>query len=438
MKAIARQLLVFSGLLVMLFGAVPAAYAIQGVDTPKSDTDGVFVGEPTTLTISASVAVDPNLMPSSINLVRVNDQGQTTVLGRMYDDGTHGDALRGDSKFTAQITLNEAASGNINLMVTAAYKGVLLRAKSPILTLPALVKPTDAQIARADQLAQDAENYYAQLIAQGQTIQQAQLALVQFLKNQLDVVSVLVSADGRIVSYMLNSGLSGGIFTGENGTQGGGNAAHRLIERLALAGQRAGKYRTLLTQTVLTATATPTGNGNSIVLAPFFADFTPFDASDDIYADLQGTCGTPKIYKNSDVTLSRLKGLNQYGAIFINTHGGVDTDKNVLLMSHEQASFSSKVFNIVDWVLGRIKPIGIGGSNYWAIKPGFITRYAGGGFPKRLCSPAPAIRWETLLAATTHLWRTPFWVRAPGLTSAIRTAFSPITTLVSVKACSAY
>jgi hypothetical protein len=58
-------------------------------------------GRPDASDVTAQVDVDSTLLPTTVTLARYDTQTQQhTPLGRMYDDGTHGDALKGDNVFT--------------------------------------------------------------------------------------------------------------------------------------------------------------------------------------------------------------------------------------------------------------------------------------------------------------------------------------------------
>jgi hypothetical protein len=104
-------------------GATTAAPTVIAVDTP------------TTITLT-SVITDPTVIPTGVNLLRINPTGNPTILGRLRDDGTGGDAVAGDKKFTAQITFNESATGEIRLQVSAAFRGMLKRVTSAVFVLP--------------------------------------------------------------------------------------------------------------------------------------------------------------------------------------------------------------------------------------------------------------------------------------------------------------
>jgi hypothetical protein len=86
----------------------------------------VSINMPTSVTVSVSIP-DTSLISGSVNLVRLNS-GAPTILGQLHDDGLNGDALAGDRVYTIQVSLNEPAIGRVQLQVSAAFRGTLLRA----------------------------------------------------------------------------------------------------------------------------------------------------------------------------------------------------------------------------------------------------------------------------------------------------------------------
>jgi hypothetical protein len=92
------------------------------------------IGTPTPITVTASIS-DPSLIPSGINLLQLNPDGSTTILGTLHDDGLNGDLFAGDLVFTLVVTLSAPSANQIQLEVSAAFKGALQRVKSPIMSV---------------------------------------------------------------------------------------------------------------------------------------------------------------------------------------------------------------------------------------------------------------------------------------------------------------
>jgi hypothetical protein len=92
------------------------------IDWLKVTPAQVPAGSATTALATAQLGVDATLLPQSVTLFKYNAAGRLLAnLGRMYDDGTHGDTLQGDNIFSAQVTLNEPVPGPMIFKATVAY-----------------------------------------------------------------------------------------------------------------------------------------------------------------------------------------------------------------------------------------------------------------------------------------------------------------------------
>ncbi len=66
---------------------------------------------------------DPQLKKRSVVLVRLDASGQPSdILGRLRDDGRNGDAIAGDSIYSARQSLNEAIVGTVSFKIAARFK----------------------------------------------------------------------------------------------------------------------------------------------------------------------------------------------------------------------------------------------------------------------------------------------------------------------------
>src|SRR6266581_297211 len=112
-------------------GITPGAPSIGGV---RATPTTAVIGIPTQVSVQASIT-DPSLIPNSVNLLQLNTDGTSTMLGSLHDDGLNGDAFAGDLVFTLVVTLNEPSASQIQLQVSAAFKGALQTVKSPIMNV---------------------------------------------------------------------------------------------------------------------------------------------------------------------------------------------------------------------------------------------------------------------------------------------------------------
>jgi hypothetical protein len=107
---------------------ISMAYAEQIVNWVKAEPDNIIINQSTVVTITAQIDIDLSLIKSSIDLRRIDINGNILEnVGILYDDGTHGDSVADDNIFTTQIMINEAEIKKIYLEVSVAYKGSIER-----------------------------------------------------------------------------------------------------------------------------------------------------------------------------------------------------------------------------------------------------------------------------------------------------------------------
>ena len=126
--------------------AAPSIGAVNA--TPMT----AVIGIPTQVTVTASIT-DPSLIAGGVNLLQLNPNGAATILGTLHDDGLNGDAFAGDLVFTLQVTLIAPVASQVQLQVSAAFKGVLQRVKSPIINV--FLQPANAPQQAITDLAQN-------------------------------------------------------------------------------------------------------------------------------------------------------------------------------------------------------------------------------------------------------------------------------------------
>ena len=108
----------------LLLSALPAA-AAPGVGAVQLAPTSIAAGVQTTVRVTAVIS-DPTVLPSSVNLQRLNDAGApVAILGTLRDDGVNGDAVAGDQIYTLDFVVNETAP--LRLRVSAGFKGMLRR-----------------------------------------------------------------------------------------------------------------------------------------------------------------------------------------------------------------------------------------------------------------------------------------------------------------------
>jgi len=122
------QCFLFLGLLTIRAQAAPAIGSVRAIPTTA------VIGTATEISVQASIT-DPSLIAGGANLLQLNPNGTTTILGTLHDDGLNGDAYAGDHVFTLLVTLNSSSAAQIQLEVSAAFRGMLQRVKAPTISV---------------------------------------------------------------------------------------------------------------------------------------------------------------------------------------------------------------------------------------------------------------------------------------------------------------
>lgn len=127
-----------------LLGAAPAlAASVIGQTTVSTST--FVVGASPQITVTSTIS-DPNLIPASVTLQRLNSDGTVANLGVLHDDGLNGDVSFGDRVFSLRFPLSASTPTQFRFRVSAAFKGQIKRAFSEIIYVYAQPSTTPAQM----------------------------------------------------------------------------------------------------------------------------------------------------------------------------------------------------------------------------------------------------------------------------------------------------
>src|SRR5437870_217421 len=98
------------------------------IGIPTATPHLLTANTPTTVTVTTQIT-DSSLIPGSVNLIRLGTTGtRPTILGQLQSSG--------NSNYSIQLPFNEPAAGQIQLQISAAFKGALRRVLSQALTVP--------------------------------------------------------------------------------------------------------------------------------------------------------------------------------------------------------------------------------------------------------------------------------------------------------------
>ena len=134
-----RRSLAVVPVLSLLLLAAPASAAAPAVGGLVPDPATIQANSATPVKLTVAIG-DPTVLDTGLFLQRVNADGSVTNLGVMRDDGTNGDALKGDRIFTLTPTFNETQTGVIRLRASVAFRNQVKRVMTDVLTIPVGVK----------------------------------------------------------------------------------------------------------------------------------------------------------------------------------------------------------------------------------------------------------------------------------------------------------
>jgi len=342
----------------------PVVYRV--IEFPSVNPDGIFVNEPTLVTITVQLGADPELILTEIYLLRVDEQGNVIAnLGRLYDDGTHGDRLPGDGIFTTQYEFNEDNPGEIYLKVSANYTSEPAIGYSEVFKIDVVEHISDEDYTEAINMPKIAEQHYKDLVAQyGE--EEARNRLVEWLEQQPTIAKAGISENGYGIWWVFESGILGGLILSPEGLKGS------------------------------------IGSTKAIDLSPFyngfngFNGFYPEDDYDGAFTELKKSqCPkfTTTAFLNDTASVERFKNLSNYGVIIISSHGdswyngllswwqdhfGEEIDffenwlSQVVILTRTIATKDNKKIYEIDLSKHRLV---IANNSFFCITPAFIVHY---------------------------------------------------------------
>ncbi|MDB5388762.1 MAG: hypothetical protein JWM11_4408 [Planctomycetaceae bacterium] len=135
-----KKLIAASGIAAVLIaaGAAWLHAATPTVGTLNATPAYIVVNTSTPVLFTVQIT-DPSVFHDGVNLLRIDGNGKTIgTIGVMRDDGLNGDAVAGDKVLSYVATLNESSAGALDYRASAAFRGVVKRIITSIVTVTAL------------------------------------------------------------------------------------------------------------------------------------------------------------------------------------------------------------------------------------------------------------------------------------------------------------
>jgi len=320
------------------------------IEFPTANPDGIFVNEPTLVTITAQLGADPELIPTEVYLLRVDEQGNVIAnLGRLYDDGTHGDELVGDGIFTTQYEFLEDTTGELLLKISASYSAPPTVGYSEVFTIDVVEHISDEDYLEAINMPDTVEQQYNELVAQyGE--EEARNRTIDWLEQQPNIATAGISENGYGIWWVFESGILGGLVL-TPGDQKGSIESKKAID-----------------------------------LSPYYSYFSPRggDDHDGAFSELKKS-ECPKFvttaFLNNSASVEKFKNLSNYGVIIVSSHGDTwFSPPKVGIITATRANVENKKKYEIDLKKHRLA---ISNGGHLAVLPEFIKHY-NKTFPKSL------------------------------------------------------
>lgn len=193
------------------------SYAAQKLHSLSATPSILYVNEPASVRITVQIAPDPTLISSSVTLQEVDSRKGRVIgtIGRMYDDGTHGDLKAGDNIFTLTYSITTSRPTTRYFRANAAYQGRLLRVPSVgDLDIPIVAPVSDADINIRTSIQSAAMQRFDDEITQHGDPLRAFNATVAWISAQPGVSRVTPFQRTWRISIEFSSGLSGNVTLG--------------------------------------------------------------------------------------------------------------------------------------------------------------------------------------------------------------------------------
>jgi hypothetical protein len=358
----------------------------------RADPPAVEIDVPTPVRFTAKVAPGIVLGVDGVQLRRIEGGAvQPTPVCTLVDDGSEasGDLVAGDRLFACTATLDEGALGSVQLVAqvdagtTIVGSAVLVVPVVPVLTDDAVGASFDAQTA-ARLLWDDIETQLGDSL-------NARLAAVRQIAALPDVADVGLGANGSDIVIRFTSGLRGGILLDtrfgdvptplQRVAEDGARAANAVTSGATDAQPRSAGTCPVTPERVLM------GTRKAIVLkTSYFGSFDDWPLAE---AGFEGSC-LPIDVSVQALTRATLLGMftTSPSAVFLSTHGFVDRDASIAIVTDETATRDDAIFFDLDQqihpgrryqaeVVGLPKTMVAGNRNVWIVRPSYLRRGAG-------------------------------------------------------------
>lgn len=127
--------LITSGGAILIGVFLQSAAAAPTVENLQADPSAIMINKQEQILITA-IITDPSLIPNSVYIWKLDNNNRPVAkIETLHDDGLNGDKVAGDHVYSAEVSFWETSPGYLRLLASAAFRGMLRRVKSDVLTI---------------------------------------------------------------------------------------------------------------------------------------------------------------------------------------------------------------------------------------------------------------------------------------------------------------
>ena len=330
----------------------------------------LFTNESSDVIFRITLKVNPNIVTDGVKLYQTDSLGNIqTQKGILEDNGDSqsGDDIANDSVYGLKVNFSPTQEGKLYFKVIAESDAG--QAATNVLVINVLDPLTTAQISQVDTISNDTVGVYDNAV-KTLPADQVDSATVDWLKQQPEVQTAGIS--DNLIWYQLNSGVSGGMFTGNldntDGTSGKSvDSATRDTDEKRMP-------------TLLLGNTSDNSSIKASLMSPTFTQFsnrTPATIFEDSLDALSTNLNIDfsKTY-NSLASVEAFKSLDNYNLVVIHTHGGVFKDQVINLTGTLATSKNIKKYQAdLRANPARLMIVSAEGQSWLAVTPAFIAHY---------------------------------------------------------------
>lgn len=298
---------------------------------PLINPSGVFVNEPTEVSITAKIASNPDLIGNSVELIEIDDNGnEINTICSLYDDGdlnSHGDEIMGDNVFSNIQSFTISSSIKLRVKAKTNETEGEVTGFSSVFSLKAFEPISSSEITEILTTHENTLNKLNEIIENNDlnsTLEQTKewLESLPYINN--------VEITGSNIAILFNSGLSSGIIISQitqdgNITKGGISrlSNNDRKQKIPIHKQTRGKNNLFSQLKSTSLNENIILDKNVFIYEPFENVFDPHDSGDDVKDEFNDSDFDFNVIhlRNQECSIESLDNLTNFGFVYFDTHG---------------------------------------------------------------------------------------------------------------------